>query len=137
MDTNRSCSRAVLAIGLAVIALQAGGCTRETASASPPATAGTPRERIAVLALKQVDFGSVSLIPVRFEKSRIAGPFEDGGRTLYCVTSHMKGRSFGKGERPKAVIRDEGGVLKILSDEDEVCEGHRTEPFTELDSAKG
>ena len=46
----------------------------------------------------------------------------------------MRGRSFGKGERPKAVIRDEGGVLKIVEDEVEICEGHRTEPFPELDS---
>lgn len=105
-------------------------------AASSPPTTGTVRERIAALALRQVDFGSISLIPVRFEKSRIAGPFEDGGRSLYCVTSHMKGRSFDKAERPNVVIRDESGVLKVLHDEDEVCEGHRTEPFTELDSAK-
>lgn len=103
-------------------------------AAPPPATA-TLRERVAALALRQSDFGAISIIPVRFENSRIAGPFEDGGRTLYCVSSRMKGRSFGKGERPKAVIRDEGGVLKIVEDEVEVCEGHRTEPFPELDSA--
>jgi hypothetical protein len=114
----------------AVLVLAA--CTGTTAP--PPATA-TLRERVAALVLRQTDFGAISIIPVRFENSRIAGPFEDGGRTLYCVSSRMKGRSFGKGERPKAVIRDEGGVLKIVEDEAEVCEGHRTAPFPELDSS--
>lgn len=106
-----------------------------TGAAAPPSSAtATLRERVAALALRQTDFGAISIIPVRFEKSRIAGPFEDGGRTLYCVSSRMRGRSFGKGERPKAVIRDDGGVLKIVEDEVEICEGHRTEPFPELDS---
>ncbi|GEP08494.1 hypothetical protein [Methylobacterium gnaphalii] len=137
MGTNRSALRVVLAAGLGAVGLPAGGCMKADPGKPAPAAAGTTRERVAALALRQVDFGAISLIPVRFEKSRIAGPFEDGGRILYCVTSHMTGRSFGKGERPKAVIRDEGGVLTILRDENEVCEGHRTEPFTELDSAKG
>jgi hypothetical protein len=117
-----------------MLTLAAGGCTGAATGAAPPPATGTLRQRIAALALRQVDFGSVSIIPVRFEKSRISGPFEDGGRTLYCVSSHMKGRTFGKAERAKAVIRDAAGVLTVLSDEAEVCEGHRTEPFTELDS---
>ena len=125
----------VLLIGsFAVLALTAAGCTR-TEAPSPSVATGTLRERIAALALRQVDFGSVSLIPVRFEKSRIAGPFEDGGRTLYCVSSRMLGRTFGKAERPKTVIRDEGGVLKVVPDAEEVCEGHRTEAFPELEAA--
>ncbi|WP_200938209.1 hypothetical protein [Methylobacterium sp. Leaf108] len=100
----------------------------------PPSPTATLRERVAALALRQTDFGAISVIPVRFEKSRLSGPFEDGGRTLYCVSSRMKGRSFDNGERPKVVIRDEGGVLKVVEDEVEVCEGHRTEPFPELET---
>lgn len=99
-----------------------------------PSPSATLRERIAALTLRQTEFGSVSLIPVRFEHSRISGPFEDGGRTLYCVSSRMKGRTFDKGERPKVVIRDEGGVLKIVEDDEEVCTGHRTVPFPELET---
>ena len=106
--------------------------------APTPAVSATPkpiRERIAALALRQVAFGSVSLLPVRFESSRIAGPFEDGGRTLYCVSSRMKGRSFGKGERPKVVVRhDKGADTLTALDDDEVCQGHRTEPFPELET---
>ena len=102
---------------------------------SPAAAARPVRERIAALALRQVAFGSVSLLPVRFESSRIAGPFEDGGRTLYCVSSHMKGRSFGKGERPKVVIRHDKAADSLTAlDDDEVCQGHRTEPFPELET---
>lgn len=129
---------ATLAVSL-ILALSAAGCTaRNPAPASPPT--GTIRERIAALALRQSDFGSVSLLPVRFEHSRISGPFEDAGRTLYCVSSRMRGRSFDKGERPKVVIRDDGGILKVLQDEEEVCTGHRTQPFPELEtlaSARG
>lgn len=116
-----------------ILALSAAGCTaRDPAPTSAPA--GTIRERIAALALRQSDFGSVSLLPVRFEHSRISGPFEDAGRTLYCVSSRMRGRTFDKGERPKVVIRDEGGILKVLQDEEEVCTGHRTQPFPELET---
>lgn len=104
-----------------------------TARDPAPAPTGTLRARVAALALRQTDFGALSLLPVRFENSRIAGPFEDGGRTLYCVSGHMKGRTFGKAERPKAVIRDEGGTLKVVED-DEVCSGQRTEPFPELEA---
>ena len=114
--------------------LAAGGCTATAVPPAPTAATGTVRERIAALALRQVAFGSVSLIPVRFEHSRIAGPFEDGGRRLYCVSTRMKGRTFGKPERPKLVVREEAGALTVLRDEEEVCEGHRSEPFPELDS---
>lgn len=124
-------------LGLAALALCVGGCRGLATGVAPPPSTGTLRERIAALALRQVDFGAISLIPVRFEKSRISGPFEDGGRTLYCVSSHMKGRTFGKAERPKAVIREAAGVLTVLRDEEEVCEGHRTQPFGELDSTPG
>ena len=117
----------------AALALSIAGCTSTSTPPSP--STGTLRERIAALILRQIDFGGISLLPVRFEKSRISGPFEDGGRTLYCVSSHMKGRTLGKAERPKAVIRDEGGLLRTVADEEEVCEGHRSEPFPELDSA--
>ncbi|GJE58583.1 hypothetical protein [Methylobacterium trifolii] len=119
---------ALLAVSLAV-----SGCT--TASPAPEAAApATLREKIAALALAQVAFGSVSLLPVRFESSRIAGPFEDGGRTLYCVSSQMKGRSFGKAERPKVVVREDKAAGRIsVIDDDEVCSGHRSEPFSELD----
>ncbi|MGU3536882.1 hypothetical protein [Methylobacterium sp. A54F] len=103
----------------------------------PAAPAGLTRETIAAFALRQVAFGSVSLLPVRFEKSRIGGPFEDGGRILYCVSSRMHGRTFGKPERPKIVIRAEPGRLSLIDDEAEVCEGHRTEPFPELEAAAG
>ncbi len=117
--------------------LLAGGCSATTAPPSPAASAGTVRERIAALARNQVAFGSVSLIPVRFTHSRIAGPFEDGGRQLYCISTRMSGRTFGKPERPKLVMREEAGVLSILRDEEDVCEGHRSEPLPELDSPAG
>ncbi|ACS38741.1 MULTISPECIES: hypothetical protein [Methylorubrum] len=119
----------VLAMVLAV-----GGCTATAAPPSPAASTGTVRERIAALVLRQVAFGSVSLIPVRFAHSRIAGPFEDGSRRLYCVSTRMSGRTFGKPERPKLVLREEAGALTVLRDEEETCEGHRSEPFAELDS---
>lgn len=119
---------------VATLALPASGCTSVATGTSPHPSAGTLRERIAALALRRVDFGAISILPFRFEKSRIAGPFEDGGRTLYCVSSVMKGRSFGKPERPKVVVRDEGGVLTAVADEEEVCAGHRTEAFPELDT---
>ncbi|AMB44108.1 hypothetical protein [Methylobacterium sp. AMS5] len=49
----------------------------------------------------------------------------------------MSGRTFGKPERPKLVVREATGVLTVLSDEEEVCEGHRSEPFPEPDSPTG
>ncbi|MBE7249223.1 MAG: hypothetical protein INR63_30150 [Actinomycetospora chiangmaiensis] len=90
-------------------------------------------QRIAALALKQVEFGSISLLPVRFEGSRIAGPIEDGGRVIYCVSGRMYGRTFGKPERPKVALRYAADRLTVL-DDDEVCTGHRTRPFPELDA---
>lgn len=116
------------------MALTVGGCTTTAAPLASSST-GTVRERIAALALRQVAFGSVSLIPVRFAHSRIAGPFEDGGRRLYCISTRMSGRTFGKPERPKLVVREEAAALTVLRDEEEVCEGHRSEPFPELDSS--
>lgn len=144
---------AVLALGSAALAKDAAtgndAATGKDAAAAKAKPAGATsgkkadpeepspalRRRIAALALKQVQFGSVSLIPVRFENSRLAGPFEDGGRRLYCVSSHMKGRTLGKAERPKAVIREDGPTLTVI-DDDEACTGQRTKPFAELDSAK-
>lgn len=122
----------MLAITFAV-----GGCTATAAPPPPSAASGTLRERIAALARQQVTFGSVSLIPVRFAHSRIAGPFDDGGRQLSCVSTRMSGRTFGKPERPKLVVREEASVLTVLRDEEDVCEGHRSEPFPELDSPEG
>lgn len=116
------------------LAMGAGGCTTSAPAPVQATPAGTIRERIAALALKQSDFGSISLIPVRFEHARIAGPFAEGDRTLYCVSARMHGRTFGKPERPKVVIEDAGGILKVVDDE-ESCEGHRTEPFPELQAA--
>ncbi|SFG38030.1 hypothetical protein [Methylobacterium gossipiicola] len=123
---GRAFPAAALLSGLALLS----ACTSHPA----PPPGATLRTRIAALALRQTDFGAVSVIPVRFEHSRIAGPFEDGGRTLYCVSTRMKGRTFDKGERAKAVIRDTGGALSVLSDDEEVCSGHRTEPFSELET---
>ncbi|GJE17832.1 hypothetical protein [Methylobacterium marchantiae] len=117
--------------GIVVLALT--GCGRPDPAPASGA-AFTMRERVAALALRQSTFGSISLLPVRFEHSRIAGPFQDDGRTLYCVSTRMMGRRFLKGERAKAVIREEVGKLSILEDVDEVCEGHRTEPFKELEA---
>lgn len=133
--SRRSLPTARLATGvLALVAATLGACTSPGPAPSPAAT-GTVRERVAAIALRQVDFGALSLIPVRFENSRIAGPFEDGGRTLYCVSSRMLGRTFDGAERPKAVIRDAGGALTVVANEAEVCEGRRGEPFPELDGA--
>ncbi|MGH1574092.1 hypothetical protein ACRAWG_29975 [Methylobacterium sp. P31] len=82
------------------------------------------------MALKQVAFGSVSLLPVRLEGSRIAGPIEDGGRVIYCVSGRMYGRTFGKPERPRVALHYANDRLTVL-DDDEVCTGHRTRPFPE------
>lgn len=113
-----------------MIALALVGCT----AARPPPAATTFRERVAALALRQVAFGSVSLLPVRFANSRISAPFEDGGRTLYCVSSRMHGRSVGEPERAKVVIREEIGTERLsVVEDDEVCSGHATQPFPELE----
>ena len=123
--------RVALAALLLLAAAGAQAAPRKTASDDAPAPALL--QRIAALALKQVDFGSVSLLPVRFAGSRLAGPIEDGGRTIYCVSSRMSGRSFGKPERPKAVMRYAADRLEVI-DDDEVCTGHRSQPFPELDA---
>jgi hypothetical protein len=123
-------SRAALILILVATGAQAAPRPgREPEAAPAPAL----RARIAALALKQVAFGSVSLLPVRFEGSRLAGPIEDGGRTIYCVSSRMSGRTFGKPERPKTVMRYEADRLTVI-DDDEVCTGHRSQPFPELDT---
>ena len=103
-------------------------------SPAPPGATAPLRERIAALALRQVAFGAVSLIPVRFERSRISQPFQDGGRTLHCISTRMMGRNLGEPERPKIVVQERGGVLSVVNEDDEVCQGHRTEPFPELDT---
>ena len=134
-------SMPVRVIGVLLASLIAGaltGCKTggSTPIAAAPAAPATFRERIAALALSQVQFGSISLLPVRFENSRITPFFEDGGRFLYCVSTRMWGRSLSGPERPKVVIREEQGTeaLSIVKDENEVCEGRRTEPFPELEA---
>lgn len=107
--------------------------------AEDPAATAAMRARIAALVLKRVEFGSISLIPVRFAESRLAGPFEDAGRTLYCVGTQMRGRSLFKPERPRALVRLERrgaeSVLTATAYDSDICAGHRTEPFPELDAA--
>ncbi|MCJ2066017.1 hypothetical protein MKK63_25410 [Methylobacterium sp. J-088] len=124
--------RAALAIVFLLTAAGAQAAARKSAAVED-APSPALLQRIAALALKQVDFGSVSLLPVRFEGSRIAGPIEDGGRVIYCVSGHMYGRTFGKPEKPKVVLRYADDRLTVL-DDDEVCTGHRTRPFPELDT---
>jgi hypothetical protein len=124
-----------LAIAGLLAFVAAGAEAAPRAPKPSPEAAPSPAllQRIAALALKQVEFGSVSLLPVRFEGSRIAGPIEDGGRVIYCVSGRMYGRTFGKPERPKVALRYTNDRLTVL-DDDEVCTGHRTRPFPELDA---
>lgn len=123
-----------LALLLGLIAAGVQAAPKKAASEkADDAPSPALKQRIAALALKQVAFGSVSLLAVRFESSRLAGPIADGGRTIYCVSSQMKGRTFGKAERPKAVMRYEADRLSVI-DDDEVCTGHRSQPFPELDT---
>lgn len=124
---------AALALTVALTVTGALAAPGRAKPASEDAPSPALKQRIAALALKQVDFGSVSLLPVRFAGSRLAGPIEDGGRTIYCVSSRMSGRSFGKPERPKAVMRYAADRLEVI-DDDEVCTGHRSQPFPELDA---
>lgn len=117
-------------------------CVTHSVPVAPADALGaTPRQRIAALLRRQPDFGSISLIPVRFENSRIVGPLEEKGRTHYCVRTEMHGRTFGKPERPKAIVRQEagpGGISFAASAYDEdICSGHRSEPFPELDDPSG
>lgn len=125
--------RAALAVCLILIAAGAQSAPRAPKPVTEDAPSPALLQRIAALALKQVAFGSVSLLPVRFEGSRIAGPIADGGRVIYCVSGRMYGRTFGKPERPKVTLLDEADRLTVL-DDDEVCTGHRTRPFPELDA---
>ncbi|KQU27491.1 hypothetical protein ASG63_02345 [Methylobacterium sp. Leaf94] len=99
-----------------------------------PAATAPLRERLAAFALGQAAFGAVSLIPVRFAHSRVSQPFQDAGRTLYCLSSRMTGRTFGRAERPKIVVQEAGGVLTRVDEDPEICEGHRTEPLPELEA---
>jgi hypothetical protein len=133
--------RAALALALlalpmpAVAAPKAKPASKEAAEPDPAL-----RARIAALVLRRADFGAISLIPVRFEASRLAGPFEDGGRTTYCVTAQMHGRSLGRPERARAIVRAEraadGERLRAEAYDAEVCAGERTRPFAELDAAR-
>jgi hypothetical protein len=130
----------VLAVFLAAaLALPTTAAPRKAAESKPPAVEPAVKARIAALVLRRVDFGGISLIPVRFENSRLAGPFDDGGRTTYCVTAQMHGRSFGKAERARAIVRRErtaqGEQLRAEAYDADVCAGERTEPFPELDGA--
>ncbi|MEE7503970.1 hypothetical protein [Methylobacterium mesophilicum] len=120
----------------ALLVLLAAGA-RAAPRAPEPAAEAVPSpallRRIAALALRQVDFGAASLLPVRFAGSRIAGPIAEGGRVIYCVSGRMYGRTFGKPERPRVALVAENDRLSVL-DDDEVCIGHRTRPFPELDA---
>ena len=50
----------------------------------------------------------------------------------------MSGRSFGKDERPRAIVRMKAdGKLESSDYDSDVCSGHRTEPFPELETAAG
>lgn len=103
--------------------------------ASPAAAEDAPspalKERIARLALKQVEFGALSLLPVTFVGSGLAGPFEDDGHTYFCVSTRMKGRSFGASEHVRIAMRYDADRLTMMPDDD-VCPYHRARPFPEL-----
>ncbi|MGU3361592.1 hypothetical protein ACLBWX_14765 [Methylobacterium sp. M6A4_1b] len=116
-----------------LLTLALAGCGPRAPVPTPAATAPI-RERLAALALSRTEFGSVSLIPVRFVQSRVSGPFLDEGRTLYCVSSRMRGRTFGKAERVKIVIQEKAGVLAVIDEDTEACDHHRTEPLPELEA---
>jgi hypothetical protein len=117
---------------LLVLAVPAIAAPAKTKPAAEPAV----KARIVALVLGRTDFGSISLIPVRFENSRLAGPFEDGGRTTYCVTAQMHGRTFGKPERARAIVRLDGDRLRAEAYDADVCSGERSAPFPELDGAR-
>ena len=125
---SRGARSAILVAALALTA-----CSPRASLPAPSPTAPL-RERLAALALRQTAFGAISLIPVRFEHARVSKPFVDEGRTLYCVSSRMKGRTVGKAERPKVIIQDRDGVLSVVDEDNDVCEGHVTEPFPELET---
>ena len=125
---------------LALLALLATAPAVAAPKPKQPAVDPAVRARIVALLLRRSEFGAISLIPVRFENSRISGPFDDGDKTTYCVTAQMHGRSFGKPERARAIIRREraaeGERLRAETYDADVCSGERTEPFPELDAAK-
>jgi hypothetical protein len=124
----------LLLAGLAGLGL--AGCGGRPAIPTPSATAPM-HERLAALALSRPEFGALSLIPVRFVQSRVSGPFLDEGRTLYCVSSRMRGRTFGRAERLKIVIQEKAGVLSVIDEDKEVCDYHRSEPLPELETMAG
>lgn len=125
--------RAALAALMVLLAAGAQAAPRASRPAAESVPSPALLRPIAALALRQVEFGAVSLLPVRFAGSRIAGPIVDGGRVIYCVSGRMYGRTFGKPERPRVVLLDDNDRLSVL-DDDEVCAGHRTRPFPELDA---
>ncbi len=125
--------RAALAALLVLLAAGAQAAPRAPKPAAEADPSPALLRRIAALALRQVDFGAVSLLPVRFAGSRISGPIAEGGRVIYCVSGRMYGRTFGKPERPRVALRYDNDRLTVL-DDDEVCTGHRTRPFPELDA---
>jgi hypothetical protein len=102
-----------------------------------PAASAPLHERLAALALSRPEFGALSLIPVRFVQSRVSGPFLDEGRTLYCVSSRMRGRTFGRAERVKIVIEEKAGTLSVIDQDKEACDFNRTEPLPELETMAG
>ena len=89
------------------------------------------KERIARMALKQWEFGAVSLLPVTFTGSGLAGPFAEDGHTYFCVTTRMKGRTFGGVEHVRIALRYAGDRLTRMPGGD-VCAYHRPRPFPEL-----
>jgi hypothetical protein len=123
-----------------VVAGPLSACMTRSIRVEPGEASGTgARQKIAELLLRQPDFGSVSIIPVRFENSRIAGPIEEKGRTYYCVATEMRGRRFGKPERPKALVRQEtrpeGTTFAASAYDPDICSGHRREPYPEFEEA--
>lgn len=131
----------VRALAVLVLAGSVSACVTRSVKVEPAAASGAnARRTIAALLLRNPEFGSVSLIPVRFENSRIAGPIEDKGRTYFCVTTEMRGRRFGKPERPKATVQQEtgpGGVTFAAARYDgDICSGHKREDFPELEQAR-
>lgn len=131
---SRACPLPRLGVLLASAAGSAlAGCSARPSIPIPSATAPL-HERLAALALSRPEFGSLSLLPVRFAESRASGPFLDEGRTLYCVSSRMRGRTFGRSERAKVVIEEKAGVLRVIDEDKETCDFHRTEPLPELET---
>lgn len=131
------------ALRLLAAALVAGllsACISRSVRVEPAAAAGgNARQRIAELLLRNPEFGSISILPVRFEDSRISGPIEDKGRTYYCVTTRMLGRNFGRAERRRALVRQDtrpdGVTFSASAHDDGICSGHKRDDFPELEEA--